>query len=445
MSDLLSIGASGVRAYQTALGTVADNIANASTPGYTRKTTTVRELSATTGTQASPTLNGVLVDGLSRATDAYRSADVRQSSADLARTETGVAWLDRIETSLSGNQLATRLGSFFAAGSALAADPTSIAARSTMLESATSVASAFRATGQSLDQISSDLDGTANSAVTSLNGLASALAKTNDGLGRAAAGSTGAAQLMDHRDSILEQMSALTDVSVTTDTAGRAAVRMGGTNGPLLVSGVDAGIVTYVRNSAGAVSYAVHRGGESAAAAPNGGALAGVADSAQRIADTRAEIARVASAFTAGVNAVQAQGRDLDGNAGAPMFATGDSPTDISLTLTDPRGIAAAGVGGGTRDNSNLVALQTLRTSGGYEAAVTSLTTTNAATLAARSDVADAQSAIRDTAVAARDSVSGVNLDEEAVDLLRFQQAYQASSRVIQVARETLQTLFDLR
>ncbi|MGL4301482.1 MAG: flagellar basal body rod C-terminal domain-containing protein, partial [Sphingomonas sp.] len=52
--------------------------------------------------------------------------------------------------------------------------------------------------------------------------------------------------------------------------------------------------------------------------------------------------------------------------------------------------------------------------------------------------------AIRDNAVAARDAVSGVNLDSEAVDLLRFQQAYQASSRVIQVARDTLQSILDI-
>ena len=69
----------------------------------------------------------------------------------------------------------------------------------------------------------------------------------------------------------------------------------------------------------------------------------------------------------------------------------------------------------------------------------------NATTLASRKQVADAQSAIRDGAVAARDAISGVNLDSEAVDLLRFQQAYSASSRIIQVARDTLQTILDIR
>ncbi len=59
--------------------------------------------------------------------------------------------------------------------------------------------------------------------------------------------------------------------------------------------------------------------------------------------------------------------------------------------------------------------------------------------------MAEAQSSIRDGTIAARDAVSGVNLDNEAVDLLRFQQAYQASSRVIQVARETLQSILNIQ
>ena len=127
------------------------------------------------------------------------------------------------------------------------------------------------------------------------------------------------------------------------------------------------------------------------------------------------------------------------------MFTAGATPSDLTLALTDPRGIAAAGVGGGTRDNSNLVGFTTLRGSGGFEASTTALIADNAATLAARQQVANAQSAIRDGAVSARDSVSGVNLDSEAVDLMRFQQAYSASSRVIQVARETLQSILDIR
>ncbi len=78
------------------------------------------------------------------------------------------------------------------------------------------------------------------------------------------------AQLLDQRDQLLEQMSAISDVSVSIDVAGRAAVRLGGATGPTLVSGSDAGAVTYVRNDAGSVSFAVHRDGEISTACPVG-------------------------------------------------------------------------------------------------------------------------------------------------------------------------------
>ncbi|MES2046744.1 MAG: flagellar hook-associated protein FlgK [Pseudomonadota bacterium] len=448
MSDMLSIGASGVRAYQTALTTVSDNIANTGTAGYTRRTADMREIAAPASVTSNSSVsvgNGVLATGISRSVDPFRAADVRSANADLARSETGIDWLGRVQSALTGNQLGDRLTSFFTSANAVAADPTATTPRSAMLEAASSAASSFAATGKALDNVAATLDATADNAMTTLDSLGAALAKVNDGLGRSTEGSGARASLLDQRDQLLEQMSAIADVNVTTDAAGRSTVRLGGATGPVFVGGSEAGNVTYVRGDSGAVSFSVHRSGTSTTFSPTGGALAGVADAAARITGARDQLNNIATDFAAGVNAVQAQGRDLDGNPGAAMFAAGDTPTDLSLTLSDPRGIAAAGVGGGPRDNSNLVAFASLRNSGGFEASTTALVSDTASTLAGRQQVADAQSAIRDGAVAARDSVSGVNLDSEAVDLMRFQQAYSASSRVIQVARETFQSILDIR
>ena len=53
------------------------------------------------------------------------------------------------------------------------------------------------------------------------------------------------------------------------------------------------------------------------------------------------------------------------------------------------------------------------------------------------------QEALQEQAVQARDSVSGVNLDEEAANLMRYQQAYEAAAKVIQVGDAIIQTLLD--
>lgn len=446
MSDMLSIGASSLRAYQAALTTTSENIANAGNAGYSRRTAPVREVVAPAGIiTGSAQGMGVVVTGIARAADIYKTAEVRTATAELARTETGATWLQRIEDSLSGNQLSDRLTAFFNAARAVAADPASLAPRATMIEAASSVASSFAATGKALDGAMADLDASASAAATQLNGLAQALGKVNSGLGRSAPGTSGQAALLDQRDRLLEEMSALTDVSVTTDQAGRALVRVGGVAGPVLVEGENAGAVSYARSDAGLVAYAVHFQGQSSAVFPSGGALAGFTEGAQRITDAHAEIGRLATAFANGVNAVQAAGDDLQGNNGAPMFAIGDPASQLTLVLDDPRGIAAAATGAGVRDNSNLAGFETLRSGGMFEDGVSSLATANAAALSARTTVAEAQSAMRDSAIAERTAATGVNIDEEAVDLIRFQQAYQASTRVIQVARETLQSILDIR
>jgi flagellar hook-associated protein 1 FlgK len=71
------------------------------------------------------------------------------------------------------------------------------------------------------------------------------------------------------------------------------------------------------------------------------------------------------------------------------------------------------------------------------------MVSSNASALSAKRQVADAQNAILEGATSARDAVTGVNLDQEAVDLMRFQQAYQASSRIIQVSRDIFQSILD--
>ncbi len=447
MSDLLSIGASGLRAYQSALTTVSDNIANASTPGYTRRAVQLAENASTNGVlaqQRATVGNGVAVVGVQRLSDELRNAAARATGTDLARTESSITWMARIEGALTGNQLGNRIADFFNSAKTVAADPLSSPARTGFLEAGTSVATAFQTTARALDQVYADLDQTAEGAVSRINQLGAMLAKVNEGLGRTPAASTSQAQLFDQRDAALNELSALTDATISFTNGGRVDVTIGGPTGPKLVDGVTPGSMSYLRNASGAVSFALLIDGQSSVASPGGGALAGIAEGAQRIADARVRLDNIATAFVDGVNTVQAQGRDLDGNPGAPMFVAGPSPANFAVAITNPRGIAAAGVGGGPRDNSNLANLQAMRAAGGFEASATALVADNAASLAGRRLVAEAQTAIHDGAVTARDQVSGVNLDTEAVDLLRFQQAYQASSKVIQIARDTLQTLLNV-
>jgi flagellar hook-associated protein 1 FlgK len=409
----------------------------------------LNEVSASTSTitrREVTAASGVTTSGIMRVVDPFKEADVRAAGADLAASDSAIQWLDQIQTALTGNRLGDQLTTFFNAANAVAADPSASAPRTTMLDAAEGAAGAFRATGNALAQVAVNLDASAQDSVTTFNGLAAALAKVNDGLSRNVPNTNGSAQLLDQRDQLLEKMSAIANISVTTDEVGRAVVRVGNGSGPVIVQGNNAGSMSYARGNDGAVAYAVHFGGNITTAAVSGGALAGVADGAQRLAEAQNQLGQVAGDFVAGVNGVQASGIDLDGNPGAPMFALGSgSASDVEVVLASPRGIAAAAPGGGPLDNGNLAKLTALRSSAGFEDKISQLVTDSAAALAAKKTIADAQATIHDNAIADRDSISGVNLDSEAVDLLRFQQAYSASSRVIQTARDIFQSILDIR
>ncbi|MDJ0276543.1 flagellar hook-associated protein FlgK [Sphingomonas sp. 2R-10] len=442
MSDLLSIGASGVRAYQSALTTTSDNIANAGTTGYVRRTTSLAEIGV--GSSRQTTGSGVIVAGIARAADMFRSAEVRQSSSDVARSDGGIVWLERIEDALSSRALTTRMTAFFNTATTLSADPSADAPRRAMLESAESVAQSYSGTVGALDAASNNLDLTANNAVAKLSNGAAVLARINDGLARVSRGSTGEAQLLDQRDRMLDEMSELTDLDVRFDTVGRVTVRAGGADGPLMVHGIEASVVRYGRDDANMPVFTTMRGGLESVLTPRGGGLAGMVDGAQRINAMRGEVVALATAFVNGVNGAFEAGEDANGDPGTAMFAI-DADGRVTRAMDDPKKIAAAALGKGARDSGNLSVLADARRVGAFEAKAVALQSTNGSALASRKTIAEAQGAIRDSAVDARDASAGVNLDQEAVNLMKFQQAYQASSRVIQVARETFDALMAIR
>lgn len=448
MSDMLSIGASGLRAYQTALSTVGENIANVNATGYTRRAVVLSEVIGSGSATSKGNFNGVALTGITRSTDVYSSTALRASTSDLTRTTKGAEWLDRIQGALTGNALTSRVTSFFASAQSLAAEPDSTALRTGMLSSATSAAIAFTATGKAFDQVDADIDTAGNQAAQGLTSLASSLTKVNEGLGRSQPGSIAAAQLMDQRDSILSQMSELVDIDARMDSLGRASVSIGGSSGPALVQGATTGTVSYARDDNGKIAFSVTVRNVTTQITPSGGTIAGIVDGAERVGAIRQELNAVATDFVKAVNDNQAAGKDQTGATGLPMFVVdpAGSPTDISISPDFKSGSQiAAGKGGGARDASNLAALETTRVSKGYEASLTTLVTGNATAYKQKNTIADAQAAIRDGAATALSTSTGVNLDSEAVDLIRFQQAYAASGRVIQIARETMQTILDIR
>ena len=421
MSDLLSVGASGLRAYGRALSNVGDNIANAQTPGYARRTTRLEELSGNGEMvlyHAAGLANGVRVTGINRITDQWLVDGSRAASADAGQTAARLPWLSATEAGLAqgGNDVGTALTSLFNSADQLSADPTSTTLRSLFLAAAVG-------------------------AVTQLNTDLVALQKVNDGLLRARDGSTNQAGLLDERDRLLDSIGSVVPISVTYDNRQAATVRLGGVAGPFMLSGPGGpstfGVAIAVD---GRLSFSLSTVG--GAILPASGQLTGLAEAANHVADQRLGLDALATQVATDLNTAHAAGIDANGNPGAALFVLGGAgAATIAAIPHTPDEVAAADAVGA---NGNLLALAGLRGSSGVEAGWAALVAAQSQSVSTARAEDAAASSRRDGAFAARSEISGIDLDQEAADLLRFQQAYAGSARVIQTARETIQSILDI-
>lgn len=437
MSDLLGIGYSGLKAYSRALSTVGDNIANAQTPGYARRTLQLQEMQAASNMplyRSTIRPGGVDIQGVSRSVDAWLIDDARISSGDAGRAATRLGWMDKVEGALSDetNGIRTGLTKLFTTADLLTADPSNRTLRSQFLQSADDIASGFRTAAGQLSNMAEGVSDAAAAATDQFNTDLHALEQINIGLRKARPGSTNEASLLDERDRLIDRLSSQAGVTATFDNRGAATLRASAT-GDLLVGG---GVVTPIAVTAapdGRLSFSI--GG---APLPNAtGSLAGMAEAANHIADQRAGLDDMATAFAAQLNAAHEAGIDANGNPGAALF-TGAGAATIMVAALTPDQVAAADAGS---SNGNMLSFGEMRGANDPESLWSGHLATQAqATASARAQ--DAAATTRaDGAAAARDAISEIDLDREAADLLRFQQAYAAAARTIQVARETMQTL----
>lgn len=437
MTDLLGIGYSGLKAYSRALSTIGDNIANAQTPGYARRRLEMMEpVSGSDSLFYRGSVNpaGVEIRGVSRSVDAWLIDDSRLSSGDSERAATKLGWLDKVEGALSDetNGIKTGLTKLFTTADQLTSDPANKTLRSQFLQSADDIASGFRTAAGQLDRMSDGVEGAAASTVEDFNTNLNALEQINIGLRKARPGSTNQASLMDERDRLLDKLSSQAGVSATFENNGSVTLRASG-SGDLLVGGGTVNPIAVTAAADGRLSYSV--GGSPLTVTT--GSLAGLSEAANHVADQRAGLDTMATSFAAQLNAAHQAGTDANGNPGAPLF-TGTSAATLTASALAPEQVAAANASG---SNGNMLALGTLRGAGDPEARWSGHLATQAQTTAAARAQDAAAMTRADAAAAARDGVSEVDLDKEAAELLRFQQAYQAAARTIQVARETMQTL----
>lgn len=439
-SDLISIARSGASAARIALDVTAQNIANAGTDGYVRRSVTMAEVSGSgmLYTQNDVSLHGVRVSGIVRNADEFRLAEVRRTGSDLARANAEVGALSNIESALEQPGVSSAISKFSASLQGLKADPTNPALRAVVLENAQTVADALNAAAGGLDSARTALQADAADGVSKLNQLSADLAKINTRLIRSTEGSSDQAALLDKRDSLLKSMSEIAGVSVTIGAHRTAEVSLGGV---ALVTPDGASTVGVGVAADGSLAFDV--GGTGVAVVS--GSLAGTASGLTQVNDARARLDDVAATIIGAVNGAQASGVALDGSAGQPLFGgTGAGNITVVATTGGAIATAPAGAGADSRNTGNLDTMIAAIDGSNALRKFDALLNDTSAAVAGRSVTRDALGVIASGAEGALATQAGVSLDDEAANLLRFQQAFQASGRIMQVAKDLFDSIISI-
>ena len=338
MADLLRIATTGLMAYQGALNTTGHNIANAGVDGYSRQRA---ELATLPGQELQGLVfgNGVDIAAVSRIVDQFVTSQLRTDASIYNRAENLNAWNEQVDALFAdvATGVSARIDDFFGALQDAASDPQSIAVRNVALSSAATLTERFRSLYAQLGAMNDAV----NTQLTALAGEITTLARNVAELNRqialrvqgTAAGEQQPNDLLDQRERLIQQLSALVDVQAVTDGS---AINLYLGKGQALVTGtqVNAAVVVPDRFDPSTLQLALTINGKPSVVsyAATGGKVGGLlAFRDEQLYPALNALGRVALALTADVNAQNRLGVDLDGELGGLVFSDVNEQTAAVL------------------------------------------------------------------------------------------------------------------
>lgn len=441
-ADLFSIGSSGLRSMRAQMGAIADNIANANTQNYNRRTVLLQESSVAASSEPlyvpRASFGGSEIVSVDRANDIYLDAAARQTGTALGYANSRVRWLSDMETALGDDALGVggTLNTMYGAIDKLAASPSDTALRTNMIYAMDQVVNAFHRSSDGLTTVMQGTFTTAQNDTTLVNDSLTALTRINEDLLRSQPGTANYAQLMDNRDAELTKITQRLNVSISFGPNDDAILTY---NGSTILQGNAASSFDTLQNANGTLTFRLNG---VATATPADGLLGGAFASATLARQRLDSLDTLAVQFSTDMNAWHAQGLTDANAAGGALFSVGTTAASLATSIGNITQIAAKTSDG--RLNGNLLNIGTTRGNSSVEKGWTALIASQASTLSTAQAEQEAAELRDETARSARERVSGVDLDREAADLLRTQQAYQAAAKIIQAAKEIADTILRL-
>ncbi|GAA4749090.1 flagellar hook-associated protein FlgK [Modestobacter marinus] len=461
----LNTATTALWAQQRGLDVTGQNIANVNTAGYTRQRAELQSV----GGNAVPAMyavsnqvgQGVDADKVIRIRDGFLESRAQIESASTARMTAQDATLAQIEQAFrepGETGIQAKLTAVFTAWGDVANHPTEDGARTAVLQKTATLVAELHTTSANLDKQWTQTRDSLDTLAQDVNAKTQSIADLNRAIKRATQAGLPVNELADKRDGLV--MDLATSIGATSSPGDDGQVNVS-VAGAMLVSGVSAigirAVGTEVPAEATATdpAFVTDPGGTRLALGGTaGGALTALSQTIPRYQQKLDVVARQLADQVNAVHAGPPMAYDKNGDPGGPMFGSGSVPAvpvtaaNITLLITDPTELAAASFApNGTNasadagnaaklaamakaDTGVAVAYRQLIVDLGVEASVATSNLKTQTVVAAQVD-------------ASRESVSGVNLDEEMTNMLQFQHAYSAAARVITTIDETLDVLIN--
>jgi len=459
---ILQMTGSALQAQRAGLSVTANNIANAGTDGYHRQSIEFR----TVGTYSTSGLllgGGVSAEDVLSAYDKFTEERLYSEHSNSGYAESMASAYEVLESMVAvadEGSLASRLSSLLTSFDAMALTPWESSVRTQVLIDAEALASEFRRQADALDDLVQSSNEAIAVSVTSLDDYLVEIASLNAQIAALESSGQTANDLRDQRGSYVDQVAGLVDVVLDEEADGTLTLFAAG---HAVVQGSESQSLSAVEDpNTGAYRIVLDEGGVTldVTGQISSGSLAAHIELRDQVIPTlTSELDQNAYDLITNVNAVHVTGYDLDGNVGGNFFmdpgvvegAAATMQLDSGL-VDNPDGIAAAADPAAVPgDGTIAIALGDLGDSqlagGGtmtFNEALSGFVAQLASDTAAVQAGLTLQTGITSAIETAWESRSAVSQEEEAINLIQFQDAYDALARVLQATQEMLDTLMEI-
>lgn len=458
-----------LRAFENALSVSQNNVSNSSTPGYAAQVATFESLAF----EQNSGLSGGVAAGPNQSTDnQYADQAVRtqlELQGNATAQSTALSSIQSLFDVTGQSGVLGALNNLFQSFSAWSASPTSSATQQQVLTSAQALAQSFQSTANTLAQTTTSLNQQITSTVQQINTIAASIANDNAQIQQSTTPDPG---LEANLHASLESLAGLADVSVSFQPNGTATVLLGGQT-PLVIGSQQFNVqASFTDPTSGPNANAVpdahilDSNGQDVTNQISQGTLGGlltvrntVLPSLQGDSNQQGALNQLAQQVADRVNSILTAAQTTSGQAGTALFTyDATSPVDVAGTLAlNPNAtintLAPTDPGPPAVQNGAALELSNLGDSNKALDQINGQTILQFAAAAATqvgqqaSNAQNNQQLYTQTlsqARTAQDSISGVSLDQEAVQVMELEKGYQAAGKMVSVIDSLTSTLISM-